>query len=285
GARTGSGYASVRVERTPLFIDPSTGKWVYGPAVAGYVYQVPSVRYEESHTASVWARRVSGAVGLALQVRNPSTGDWQTLAAIGAGDSVPDYAQLSGRFESLGVDVEFRVTGVLAGTTTTGEWYIDDASLEEDMAAKRREIEAAIASTLEGITTAAGYSTTVQTVQRGLRGDPAKLDMPTLLVFWDGPESKEVAALHRKRGTVHFTVRCAMRSEGDAGRDAIQDLAGDVETILETQTDGKYIGLGYIDDLYVSEIDPWEAGVDGHPELNVIDVLVTVVYEHNRTAP
>ena len=246
-----------------------------------YAYQVVNVTAGDTIPVSVWAKRLSGSAVAKLAVRNPPNASLEVLDSFSASESVDDWTQLSGEVVAQGSTLAVYLR---AEPGAAGSWLFDDVSIEDEMAAKRREIEAAIAMALAGITEGT-YSTTVKTVQRGLRGDPDKVDKPALWVFWSGPEIKEVSAFHRKACDCSFIVRLVVNGEGNTGRESAQDLAADIEKCLETQNDGKYITLGYVDNVYVSAIDPWEGGVDGHPELQVIDVLVTVEYQHNRTDP
>ena len=202
------------------------------------------------------------------------------LVLLGTSNSQDTWSEwLVGSFLAIGAT---GVVKIANATTIHGRiWWVDDVSIVSqgavDMAAKVKAIKAAILSTLTGVSGVAATS---------ISGEPISPDTVALpaLIVTVLDEVKEYDALQRRRGKRRFLIECwagtAATAEGDA-----DDLAAAVETILETQTGGTFLGLGYVYDVTVDSSEPFEAASDVAKGMRVVFLEVSVTYTYTRGNP
>ena len=150
------------------------------------------------------------------------------------------------------------------------------------MAEQRKAIKAAVVSQLSNITVAGGYST-----ELGERHDVYKkakdiTKYPAVCVVYDSWAS-EGLQLHRKRETVQLLLVCY--AHGNDGDDQLDDLYTDIEKNLETQSAGKFLGLAYINNVWVNRGTPAEVMDKVSRDVRVLVVGVEIQHDYTRTQP
>ncbi|MDX1388944.1 MAG: hypothetical protein R3344_07120 [Acidobacteriota bacterium] len=149
------------------------------------------------------------------------------------------------------------------------------------MASKRKAIKSAIVSQLGNISVANGYNTDVGEIvdkDTDIRGVNA---FPAIQVTY-GREDKAQNELHRKRGMIEFDIKVICKKP-DAD-DACDDLAADIENNLETKVGNLHLGLGYVDEVELLEIDARGNSDEIDRSVRIWYLLVRVTYRHARAA-
>ena len=171
----------------------------------------------------------------------------------------------------------------------TATFHVDDWVLlltaEDVEVAKRRDIKDAVEALLAGITTANGFQQDVGEVLGELKRPDAITSWPALQCIY-GDERRQHGELHRKFGTLQIHILVYTRdTETKNAAEVSDDLANDVEIRLETQSGAQFLGLGYVEQVTVSEIAPFEAGDAVEQNWRVAIVTVDVKYRYDRLAP
>jgi hypothetical protein len=181
------------------------------------------------------------------------------------------------------------VVALGGATGTVGVWAVDDFSVigseEEDMT-KRREIREAIVTRIGTVTTGNGYTLSVGEVTTG----PTRMDDPgrlyPLVAVKHGEEVKTVHTLQRKSSVITFYVGVAcQRTDSADPDDTADDLCGEIEKALELFGGGQWLGLGYVENVFVVGVDPEELTPEIARDMAAWTMAVEVTYTHDRRAP
>ncbi|MEE8473564.1 MAG: hypothetical protein V3S82_10395 [Dehalococcoidia bacterium] len=162
--------------------------------------------------------------------------------------------------------------------------YASDDEL--DALTKRQEIRDAMVTSIQGVTIANGHALDVGEVVTEYRRKDKIVDWPAVQVIY-GEEDRAHHELHRKRAELLIHAVCWCKGVGDTftPEQEADELAAAVETRVETHAGGQYLGLGYVDNVTVEGISPFEADTDmtGGTRLYILDIRV--VYRYERGAP
>ena len=161
-------------------------------------------------------------------------------------------------------------------------WYIDDVSVEWDVAAKRKAIKAALVSQLANITQANGYNVDLDTVYDEATPENEMTNFPSIVVVY-GQELKRTHEMHGRIGAIDFFL--GVRANDAAADDTCDDLCADIEKCLETQASGQYIGLSYVRNIETMFIRPDESVELLRDGTRLWVVGVRVDYRYTRTQP
>jgi len=271
-----------------------TGAWcarIPGQAVGqfgfGMISQPLMLIPGATYAVSIWLDSQSSQGRALVCSIDPGNG---TLATLGTDTlQTPGYRLWEvGEFTAVGPTGLFRL-GAAAGSPSAAVWFVDDVLVEAVLAVKRAEIKDGFLATLRGITIANGYSMDVRSVE-GRKLTPQELGVasPFIRCVWAGEEAKWLGdngpfpvEMHRKGSICPFAIACYSKvSEEEA-----DELAGHVETILETQVDGQFIGLAYVRDIVVDAIHTPELAAEQRTDYFVRYVRATASYKHTRGQP
>ena len=150
------------------------------------------------------------------------------------------------------------------------------------MASKRKAIKAAIVAQVANITVANGYSVDIGDISDVEKSVSDIAVYPSVQWVY-GRETKNQAELHRTEGTLDFFG--ILYAKGDDADDTLDDFAADIEKNLETQTGGVWLSLGYVYDVRITAVDPWEVDEATSRGVRVWVVTVVVRYRYTRAQP
>ena len=241
---------------------------------------VPGIAYD----LSAWVKLDAGdTVPIVLAVRNPANAAAEELDTLDPADASGEWEELSGSFVATGTTAAFQVRadwGALTGPST--EWLIDDTGARD--VAITANIRDAVKSDLEDITTANGFSITVQTVS----SEPLDVDTAQKPVIYvrpgtGGTADEDVAdrTLGNRAafGTQSFSLAVFVQSTTPlADLDALTD---DIRNAIERTTSATMVLAGVID-VIVTDWDETLAAADAVNNLFFRRINVSVGYEYTR---
>ena len=153
------------------------------------------------------------------------------------------------------------------------------------MAVKRRDIRDGAVTELEKMTTANGHAVELVAVGTEYQRRDKIVGMPAAQVLY-GDEEREHAEMHRKKGFLELhVVFWAQDTSALSAESQLDEMVASGETLLETQTGAQWLGLGYIDQVTIDGIRPFEAEEDATRGFRSYVMDVTVVYRYDRLDP
>ena len=174
---------------------------------------------------------------------------------------------------------------------SNADWHIDEWSYlteaEDNALTKRREIRDAAATAAATITTANGHAVEVANVTTDFRRPDKIESFPEVQVLFM-EEEREPGEMHRKRSELSLRLIVWANGTDGSGLDAkaqCDEIAGSVEKVIEAQSGGQHLGLGYVDNAVVNTIDAFESEPDAKLGLCVYAVGVLVTYRYDRLNP
>ena len=175
-----------------------------------------------------------------------------------------------------------------------GVAFIDDLELvsaeEEDMS-KRREIREALIARVKTVTTANSYALTLGEVVAGVVRVPDGVQAWPHVAVKHGEEIKSIQTLGRKSSVVTFFIGVfCKQTSSDEPDDQCDDACGEIEKAIERGpgdegADGKWLGLGYVQNVFVSGVDPEELPAEIARDVRLWVMTVEVSYSHARRDP
>ncbi len=182
--------------------------------------------------------------------------------------------------------------------STRGAWVIDDviaADGEEEEMSKRREVRNALVDRIKSVTVANGYGLTLD--PSGVVKGPVLF--PTGIKTWPhvsvtfGEFRTEVHTLGgRMKTTLQCRVGLACQTSASATADDLCDdlyaeitnaiCVGPRDPDVNSTYRAPWLGLAYIDDVQVSDGDPADLPPDVARGMALLQLTVTVVYNHLR---
>ena len=213
---------------------------------------------------------------------------------VNSGDT-PDWTQkTSGLINITGVEY----TLVVIGSSSQGgpfyaagiaDWRFDtwafQSAQEVEDVAKRRDIKDAVVSVLAGITVANLHAVEVASVTGDYTRGGKVTNWPEIQVVY-GDESRVDSAMHIKKG--QLLLHCLVWCKGDdtyTAEEQQDEVLASIESILETQTNAQFIGLSYVDNVNVEDIEVLRADGDQMADAVLYVVTVRVIYRYDRTDP
>lgn len=157
---------------------------------------------------------------------------------------------------------------------------------EQDVAIKRQEIRDAVVTAIQRVTMVNGHSLDVGEVGTTYQRKDKIVDWPAVQVVY-GEEERAHNELHRKRSELLLHAVCWCKGQGDTftPEQEADELSAAVEQEVELHTGGQYLGLGYVDNVTLEGISPFETDEDmtGGTRLYILDIRV--VYRYERGSP
>lgn len=164
-------------------------------------------------------------------------------------------------------------------------WYLDTWSfltdLEDEDMTKRQEIRDAVVTTIESVTSPISLTGRVRTE---LQREDKIESFPEVHVLY-GEENRRHNEMHRKKSDLYLNVLVWARKAATSAEQQLDELTGAVETKLEAQTGGQWLGLGYVDNVTVEDILPFELDSKSMGDVRIYRVDVRVTYRYNRLSP
>ncbi len=153
------------------------------------------------------------------------------------------------------------------------------------MAVKRQEIRDGAVTELEKMTVANGHAVELVAVGTEYVRRDNIVGMPAAQVLY-GDEEREHAEMHRKRGFLELhIVYWAQDTSALTAEQQLDEMVASGETLLETQTGAQWLGLGYIDQVTIDGVRPFEAEADATRGFRSFVMDLTVVYRYDRLDP
>lgn len=151
---------------------------------------------------------------------------------------------------------------------------------------KYNEVEEALKSRLQTITTANGYTTNIGTVLVGVDSQINRYGRPLLMIHYEGAANinLDAAALHEKQVILYYNI-FGVHEKGST-RSNLHNMAADIENALDTFESNQPLGLGYVTNITTVEYEPIENGVtdQGNPLWSepTVRILAEVTMEFER---
>jgi hypothetical protein len=168
-----------------------------------------------------------------------------------------------------------------------GRWVIDDIEVveDEDMT-KRREIREALFARIGTVSTANGYTVDLGEVVMGPTRIPDGVGAWPHVSLRHGEEAKTISTLGRKSSVLTFYAGVACKRTDTADPDdQADDACGEIEKAVELFANGAWLGLGYVQNVFVVGIDPEELTPEVARDMAAWVMTIEVTYVHNRRQP
>lgn len=253
-----------------------------GPVTASsQAAQTISVEPGEDYRVTVPCNADLGADGITLRLKITDGAAITThdlTAPLGSGWQVWSL----GTYTPSNPSITFELSTPLPALGRSGTWLVDLPGFEE--VTRRREIRDAIVSRIGSV---AGVGECTSGV--------ASLATMTAFPFVSvqhGEEFKEIRTLTRKTCTLTFSIGVFAKDSDTTGdrADTLDDICGAIETSIEKNDDGAggnspYLDLGYVSDVMVESIDPFETEEAIERGVSLWVMTVKVTYIHDRRVP
>jgi hypothetical protein len=174
---------------------------------------------------------------------------------------------------------------------TVGRWEVGEILIGEPFAqgfemSKRREIRERIVARCGTVLVGNGYALSIGEAVTGPLLVPGSVNAWPHVQVRHGEEIKVVDAFTTKNVGAQFRVGMFCRkSETTNPDDQCEDGCAEIEKALELFENGQWLGLPYIENVFVSGIDPEELPPEVGNDVRLWVMTVDVTYNHDRRDP
>jgi hypothetical protein len=185
----------------------------------------------------------------------------------------------------------FRIVGhqnFNPGTVLIDTIYIGELppELQGFEMSKRREIREAMVARVGTVLVSNGYALSIGEAVTGPMRVPTSVQAWPHVQIRHGEEIKVVDAFTTKNVGAQFRIGVfCKKSETTNPDDECEDGCAEIEKALELFEDGQWLGLGYIENVFVSGIDPEELPPEVGSDVRLWVMTVDVTYNHDRRDP
>lgn len=171
---------------------------------------------------------------------------------------------------------------------TKGRWVVGEiliGSVGFEMS-KRREIREALVARAGSVLIGNGYALSIGEAVTGPMRVPGSVNGWPHVQVRHGEEIKTVDAFTTKSVGASFRIGVFCRkSETTNPDDQCEDACAEIEKALELFENGQWLGLSYIENVFVAEIDPEELSPEVGSDVRLWVMTVDVTYNHDRRDP